>query len=132
MKRMYSQEELEAIVRALLPVPYETHVYALNQSTSSASASKETTVYIVSNKDIASASDLVADDINGKVIGVNYYEDSTDSYDDIWVGLSHFSTNSSGVVTFHRIKDRNGSYAGITATNIELATLKTFTLTKLV
>lgn len=129
---MYSQSQLEAIVEGLIPETSNTHVYALNQSTSSASASKETTVYIVSDKDIASASDLVADDINGKVIGVNYYEEKLDAYDDIWVGLSHFSTNSNGVVTFHRVKDRNGSYAGITATNITLATLKTYTLTKLV
>ena len=132
MRRMYSKNQLEEIVGKIVE-ENAIHVYSLSKITSSANTDKETVIYIVSDKDIASASDLVADDINGKVINVNYYEeDSSGETDDIWVGLSHFSTNASGVVTFHRIKDSDESYAGISATNVTLATLKTYTLTKLV
>ena len=132
MRRMYSKSQIEEIAGKMVE-ENALHVYSLNKTTSSSNTDKETTIYIVSDKDITSASDLVADDINGKVIGVNYYEeDSSGETDDIWVGLSHFSTNAIGVVTFHRIKDSDESYAGISATNVTLATLKTYTLTKLV
>ena len=133
MKRMYSKQEVEAIVQALLPTPTLTHVYSLYKGEGiDTSTGSQTTVYFVSNKDITSASDLTKEDIHNKVIGINYHEWNEDAYSDLWVSLSNFSTKTNGQVNFYRIKDRDGSYAGITDSNISLATLKTYTLTKLV
>lgn len=133
MKRMYSKQEVEAIVRALLPTPIETHVYSLYKGEGIGTATgSQTTVYFVSNKDIENASYLTAEDINGKVIGVNYHEWASEAYEALWVSLGNFATDSNGKINFYRIKDRDGSYDGITDVNVTLATLKTYTLTKLV
>lgn len=135
MRRMYSENQIKTIAGAVATeivngaVP---HFYSLTENTGDASTGKDIAIYIASSKNITSAGDLVSEDINGKVIGVSYYEYASGANDNIYVGLSHFSTNESGVITFHRIKDSDGEYAGITATNIDLETLKTYTLTKLV
>lgn len=130
---MYSKNQLEAIVEGLIPETSNTHVYSLYRAEGvGTDTGSQTTVYFVSDKDITNVENLVADDINGKVIGFNYYEWAIDAYDDVWVALGNFTTDSNGKINYYRIKDRDGSYKGITNSNITLETLKTFTLTKLV
>lgn len=136
MKRMYSQEELENIIRALIPESTNSHVYSLTKSTGDSTTGSQTTVYFVADKDITTASDLVADDIHNKVIGVNYHEWDSTADDALWVSLGNFGTKSNGQINFYRIKQTTESdtdvFGGITDSNISLATLKTYTLTKLV
>lgn len=135
MKRMYSKQEVEAIVSALLPTPIETHVYSLYKGEGiGTTTGSQTTVYFVSNKDITSASDLIKEDIHNKVIGINYHEwDNSDSDAPLlWVALGNFATDSNGKLNFYRVKDKDTVYDGITDVNVTLATLKTYTLTKLV
>lgn len=135
MRRMYSQSQLEAIIRGLIPETSNTHVYALNKDDTGASAGSQTTVYFVSDKEITSASDITAEDIYNKVIGVNHHEWLEDAYSDLWVSLGNFATKANGQINFYRIKQRDDGgekFAGISDSNISLATLKTYTLTKLV
>ena len=135
MKRMYSKQEVEAIVSALLPTPIETHVYSLDKGEGiGTTTGSQSTVYFVSNKDITSASDLIKEDIHNKVIGINYHEwDNSDSDAPLlWVSLGNFATDSNGKLNFYRVKDKDNVYDGITDVNVTLATLKTYTLTKLV
>lgn len=136
MKRMYSQEELENIIRALIPESTNSHVYSLSKSTGNSDAGSQTTVYFVADKDIDSASDLVADDIHNHVIGVNYHEWNNSTYSTLYVSLGNFGTKSNGQINFYRIKQTTETdtdvFGGISDSNISLATLKTYTLTKLV
>ncbi len=133
MRRMYSQSQLETIVEGLIPETSNTHVYSLYKGVGiGTDTGSQTTIYFVSDKDITNVENLVAEDIYNKVIGVNYHEWASAANDDLWVSLSNFATDSNGKVNFYRIKERDGSYAGITDVNITLTTLKTYTLTKLV
>lgn len=133
MRRMYSKPQLEAIIQALIPESSNTHVYSLYKGEGiGTTTGSQTTVYFVSDKNIENASDITAEDINGKVIGVNHHEWISEAYDDLYVSLGNFATDADGKINFYRIMQRSDAYNGIIDSNITLETLKTYTLTKLV